>query len=344
MPLLFGLLLLVSCGAPAVTPPALDAALPGDVATRADRAPADASAAREAARPPDLGGGPPYPIVLVHGWFGFEKIGPLDYFYGVKPALEADGHRVVIATLDPFNGLAVRGKQLLGQVQAALAATGSARVNLLAHSQGGVDARWVASQLPSRIGAVLTVATPHLGDRLADAMLGKAPGFTVALAQALAAALGRPVWGDLAKDPDLEASFQTISTEGMTAFNQACPDLPEVSYFSVGGRSNLSLAEQECYAPKAPSFISKYDQVRDTIEPLLFLTAEYLGGSLLDPEPNDGVVATASMKWGTWLGCVPADHFDEIGQLFGDSPGIGNSFDHVAFYRDLAAFLVARGF
>ena len=44
------------------------------------------------------------------------------------------------------------------------------------------------------------------------------------------------------------------------------------------------------------------------------------------------------------VGTIPADHWDEVGQLLGDSPGSGNPFDHVAFYRDLAGFLVDQGF
>ena len=34
-----------------------------------------------------------YPIVLVHGLFGFDNIGPVEYFYGIPSALRADGAR-----------------------------------------------------------------------------------------------------------------------------------------------------------------------------------------------------------------------------------------------------------
>ena len=32
-----------------------------------------------------------YPIVLVHGVFGFNNIGPVEYFYGIPYALQVDG-------------------------------------------------------------------------------------------------------------------------------------------------------------------------------------------------------------------------------------------------------------
>jgi hypothetical protein len=41
---------------------------------------------------------------------------------------------------------------------------------------------------------------------------------------------------------------------------------------------------------------------------------------------------------------VPADHWDQVGQLFGDTPDKNNPFDHVRHYRDVAKFLVSRGF
>ena len=59
--------------------------------------------------------------------------------------------------------------------------------------------------------------------------------------------------------------------------------------------------------------------------------------------PNDGMVRVESAKWGTFHGCIPADHLDEVGyEKEGPDPRTG--FDHLAFYRDVAAGLRARGF
>jgi triacylglycerol esterase/lipase EstA (alpha/beta hydrolase family) len=61
-------------------------------------------------------------------------------------------------------------------------------------------------------------------------------------------------------------------------------------------------------------------------------------------QTNDGLVPVASTRWGTFLGCIPADHLDEICQIAGDQPGGSNSFDCERFYRQLADWLVARGY
>lgn len=288
--------------------------------------------------------GPPYPIVLAHGFFGFEKMGPLDYYWKVKPALEADGHVVIVTAVDPFNSTYVRGEQLLTQVQQALAQTGAAKVNIVGHSQGGLDARYVAHQIPDRVGAVLTVSAPHQGLHLSDVLLGSAPGFTQELAKAFFAAVARPFYGDVASDADMKACLEFMSAASIKEFNVNYPDRSEVAYYSIGGRSNMSLAEAACHAPMAPPFITRLAQQKDPIDPLLYLVSKMVGESLLDPKPNDGLVPVESSKWGTWLGCIPADHWDQIGQLLGDSPGLGNAFDHIQFYRDVAAFLRLEGF
>ena len=343
IPLLL-VLLVASCSAPehpGVTP---DSASAPD-----DQGAEEMAAAVDLPASPDLvtdawGKGPPYPVVLVHGFFGWDKIGPLTYFYKVKAALEARGHVVHVTSVDPFNTSLYRGQQLRKQVEAVLVKTGSARVNIIGHSQGGVDARYVAAQIPHRVASVTTVATPHLGIKIGDVLLKQTSGYTKVLAQAFFKALARPFYGDVAKDANIVACLTSMTTSGMIDFNKKYPDQLGVAYFSIGGRSDKHLGENECVAPKAPPFITKYAKVKDPIDPLLYLTSKLLAEKHHSPKPNDGMVQLAKVKWGTWLGCIPADHFDQVGQILGDSPGSGNSFSHITFYQDLAAWLVSQGY
>jgi triacylglycerol lipase len=301
--------------------------------------------ARVADLPPDAPGkGPPYPLVLAHGFFGWDKVGPLEYFHKVRATLQQAGHAVYVTKVDPFNTSIKRGAQLADQVKDILARSGAARVNILAHSQGGIDARYVVHRLPGRVAAVVTIGTPHLGSLLGQTLTDKTPGYTKQLAQAFFKAVSRPFYGDVARDADIVACLGALSPASMTAFNGSYPNVEGVAYYSLGGRSGLSLARTDCAAPRAPAFVSKYDGVRDPIEPLLLITSQFLNQSLLRPVPNDGVVQVRKTRWGTWLGCIPADHFDQVGQILGDSPGLGNSFNHLTFYRELADWLVQQGF
>ena len=61
-----------------------------------------------------------YPIVLVHGLFGFDRIGPVDYWYGIPSALRSDGAKVYVTQVSAANSTEVRGEQLLTQVMSVL--------------------------------------------------------------------------------------------------------------------------------------------------------------------------------------------------------------------------------
>jgi triacylglycerol lipase len=58
--------------------------------------------------------------------------------------------------------------------------------------------------------------------------------------------------------------------------------------------------------------------------------------------PNDGFVRVEEARWGTFLGCIPADHLDEMGHMLGDDAGGDNAWSYLEFYRGLAAHLRAQ--
>ena len=63
----------------------------------------------------------------------------------------------------------------------------------------------------------------------------------------------------------------------------------------------------------------------------------------LQPTANDGLVAVPSARWGRFLGCVPADHFDEVGQIAEVAPDLISGFFHRDLYRNLVAMLHLEG-
>ena len=98
-----------------------------------------------------------YPIVLVHGLFGFDSALGVDYFYGIPDALRQGGAKVYVAQVSAANSTEVRGEQLLAQVNTILAITGAAKVNLVGHSHGGPTARYVAGVAPGKVASVTSV-------------------------------------------------------------------------------------------------------------------------------------------------------------------------------------------
>jgi triacylglycerol lipase len=295
-----------------------------------------------------VGLGPPYPVVLAHGFFGFDKFAGLDfvtYFYGVKAALAAENIVVYTPAVDPFNDSTVRGAQLAAAIQKILAETGYAKVNLIGHSQGGLDARVVAHDHPELIASVVTVGTPHYGTPIADVAL-KLVG-DPALKDVLdwiVNAIGAPLYDELGETTAVSKPLELFSQPGIKAFNQKYPNAPTIPYFSIAGRSNKSDGGLDCKADVKPSFIGAFDSINDPLDPMFALFQSIPGGGLVNTYPNDGLVRVKDARWGTFLGCIPADHMDEMGQLLGDAPGAGNTWDHVAFYRDVIGFLRDQGY
>ena len=111
-------------------------------------------------------------VVLVHGWGGFQAQGELDYFYGIPELYRSLGARVFVPAVSPVNTVEERAGQLKDQLDQV-----PGPLILLAHSQGGLDARYLVSQLGygDRVAAVVTIATPHHDTQVADVAAGLVP-------------------------------------------------------------------------------------------------------------------------------------------------------------------------
>ena len=275
------------------------------------------------------------PIVLVHGMGGFENLGPLEYYYGIPELLGRNGYQVHITITDPFNSSEVRAQQLAPQIDQILACACKDKVNLIAHSQGGIDARLLISGMgyADRVSSLTTISSPHRGTRTADAILGLTNAPTQGLVDMFLAAFSGVVYGPPDEDPDVHAAMTSCSTVAMRNFNERYPNAEEVAYYSYAGFSGL-LADGR---PECEGSELAIPRQGDVIAPEFAVGFAFLGGILV---ANDGLVTVESAKWGRFRGCVPADHLDEIGQI----GGIVDRFDYRRFYLELAEFIGDEGF
>jgi triacylglycerol esterase/lipase EstA (alpha/beta hydrolase family) len=260
----------------------------------------------------------PHPIVLLHGAAGFDRIGPLDYYFRVAGDLVDAGHDVFTTEVSPLQTIEVRAGQLAEQIDAILDQTGAGRVHLIAHSQGGLDARFLISSLGygDRVATLTTISTPHRGSRVADIALGIIPGPVEDTLGFLIDLLVGAIDGS--EQDVVDQLYQLTEEYQVNTFDQANPDDPQVEYYSVAGVTQLN--------PFANPFKN------DLCDPLLVAGHVLLRGA----GANDGLVSVDSATRGVLLGTMPADHLDEVGQLFGTT-ALG--FDHREFYVDLAAFV-----
>jgi len=270
-----------------------------------------------------------YPIVLVHGLFGFDNIGPVDYFYGIASALRSGGADVYVTSVSAANSTEVRGEQLLTQVKQILAATGAAKVNLIGHSHGGPTARYVASVRPDLVASVSSVGGVNKGSVVADVLIGAVPNVSYTVANAVAGFISF-LSGSPTLPQNSYAAAQSLSTAGTLAFNSRHPEGVPTSACGEGAYQ-VNGVYYFSWSGAQP-----YTNVLDPADPVLALTA------LAFSEKNDGLVASCSSHLGRVIRDDYAlNHLDEVNQTV----GITNLFETspVTLFRQQANRLQGMG-
>jgi triacylglycerol esterase/lipase EstA (alpha/beta hydrolase family) len=104
------------------------------------------------------------PVLLVHG-YGCNS----GYWAHLVPLLDREGISHASVDLEPVAGSIDDYAPLLEErAQALCAATGAARIAIVAHSMGGLAARaWMRRYGSARVAQVITLGTPHHGTALA---------------------------------------------------------------------------------------------------------------------------------------------------------------------------------
>lgn len=155
-----------------------------------------------------------YPVVFAHGMGGFNNLLGYDYWgddYGTFVGDPCDelleiycnvdldaGQKAYVAQVQAFQSSEVRGLDLANDIEGFLATAGASRVNLIGHSQGGLDIRKAAKVLYQRraytvVSQLISVSSPHRGSPVAKYILDLGPGVTSVI-DALATLFGNVIY------------------------------------------------------------------------------------------------------------------------------------------------------
>ena len=260
-----------------------------------------------------------YPILLVHGVF-FRDFRYLNYWGRIPKELKRNGAAVYYGQQQSAASVEDSGRELAARIRAILDETGCEKVNIIAHSKGGLDSRAAiahAGCVPY-VATLTTINTPHRGCIYAEYLLNKVPE---AARQKVAAAYNATLkrLGD--ENPDFLAAVTDLTESACLARNETTPDMPGVLYESVMS-----------YCRKARH--GKFP-----------LNATYPVVKHFDGK-NDGLVSVDSAKWGTRftllepVGKRGISHGDVVDLNRENIPG----FDVREFYVNLAADLKKRGY
>ncbi|WP_157210341.1 esterase/lipase family protein [Turneriella parva] len=115
---------------------------------------------------------------------------------------------------------AARAEEMKQLINLWMAANGYTKVNLMGHSQGGLDARYMVANLgmASKVRVLTSIATPHRGAPMADIVLNVIPSWLQPHAVAAVGYLsGILLYGNTKQD--LAASLKDLTIAGSAAFN-----------------------------------------------------------------------------------------------------------------------------
>ncbi len=261
-----------------------------------------------------------YPLLLVHGVF-FRDFDHFNYWGRIPAELEKNGatiyygeHNSAAAVNDSALELEKRIKEIVQQ-------TGCGKVNIIAHSKGGLDSRTAIATTSARqyVASLTTINTPHRGCEFADYLLGEIPQKQQEMIakqyNTVAAKLGD-------KNPDFLAAVYDLTSEKCRERNEIIHDDPDIYYQSVGSVMNEASSGQF---------------------PLNFTyrLVKYFDGE------NDGLVGIDSFNWGSSLQMVRLEKKGR-GISHGDMIDLNREnlkgLDIREFYVQLVSDLRERGF
>ena len=264
-----------------------------------------------------------YPILLVHG-AGFRDLKVPVYWGRIPNVLISHGALVYFGEQDCWASVETNAHALCERIDAILEETGAEKVNIVAHSKGGLEARMASSSLGygKKTASVTTIGTPHRGSKTFTKFL-RAPRAVFSIA-AFAVNNWIRLVGD--KKPDFQRVCEEFAVSHMERFNAENPDVPGVFYQSVAG-------------------VMKHPFSDINLSTACFVLNRIEG-------PNDGLVSVESAAWGercillygnTRRGISHLDEIDMRRMALSHRTGEGVR-DITDFYVELVHDLKNKGF
>jgi len=259
-----------------------------------------------------------YPILMVHGIF-FRDWKLFGYWGRIPSELIDNGAAVYFGNQQSSSSVEQSANEIKKRIAEVLKESGCDKVNIIAHSKGGLDARYAISclEMGQYVASLTTINTPHMGSAFAGKLIEKIPDKFVSSAgkkyEALFAKLGDDA-------PDFFGGVSELTVEKCAELNKTMVDYDGVVYQSAGSK------------------------MRSRFSAPFPLNAGY---SMIEPleGENDGLVATKSMACGNFLGIVTPP--GKLGISHGDMIDLTRKniygFDVCEFYVKLVNGLKTKG-
>ncbi|OXG46103.1 triacylglycerol lipase [Cryptococcus neoformans] len=268
---------------------------------------------------------PKHPVVFCHGLLGFDYLGPasmpplqISHWRGIREVLESNGVEVLIARVPATSSIKDRARILADFISEKYPGR---EINLIGHSMGGLDCRYLVSQIKDKSFkpiSLTTISTPHRGSPFADYLIDNVIG-----RERLPSLLGLLETMRLPQSGDGSA-FSALGTNSMKEFNTEVVDSEDVKYYSWGASFNPGLLD----------------------------TFKWPHSIIYAKEgANDGLVSVHSAMWGEYRGTlVGVNHLDLVGWVntvryaVAGWTGKPIAFKPATFYLEVTDYLAEQGF
>ena len=263
-----------------------------------------------------------YPILMVHGVF-FRDFDHFNYWGRTPKELERNGAKIFYGEHESASPVPESARQIADKVMQIIREENCGKVNIIAHSKGGLDTRYAVSMLgiAPYVASITTVNTPHRGCEFADYLLGKAP-------QKLRDSVAAGYNAALRKIGDFHPDFISAVTD-LTA--SKCSELNAVM-------SGFDMRAHGIYTQSIGSVLYRSQGGRFPLNMSYMLVKAFDG-------KNDGLVGEKSFQWGEKFTFIEPDnkrgvsHGDIIDLNRENIPG----FDVREFFVEIVSDLKNRG-
>ena len=212
-----------------------------------------------------------YPVVFVHGIIANDREGIINFWGRIPERLSNMGVQVFFGNTDAWGDYESNALILKETIEKILLETGKEKVNIIAHSKGGLDSRYLIWRYDfgGKIASLTTIGTPHHGSEIADLIYNQKLVHTKVSKNALA------LYGKLSRDinPDIYRVNYQLTTMYMKEFNEKA--IPDDRVYC-----------QSFYTTMRNAF-------DDRLFLHLFLYIREIAGA------NDGLVSVHSTSWGS---------------------------------------------
>jgi len=230
-----------------------------------------------------------YPVLMCHGYGGFSMLVTPSPLHNSCMRLRGYGIHAFAPNIVPYATIEIRAEQWAEIISKLISLHGYEKINVIAHSMGGLDMRYAISKfnMAGSVASLTTIAAPHRGTSLAEIVLNTPEALKEKLGE-LIDWFGESIYPG--HKSDSVAAVEQLTREYVTTeFNPGTPDAEQVAYYSYSAAVGKGT--------KVP------------LNPIYRLQNQLI---FQNEGINDSFVTVDSAKWGKHLKTLSISHLEQI--------------------------------